>query len=63
MKTCENCGSRVYSLGCTWCNEEADIEHDVPEHAPTYRGETLVCVAGVVLTTPERACELLEDAA
>jgi len=26
MKTCENCGSRVYSLGCTWCNEEAYIE-------------------------------------
>lgn len=44
-------------------NEEADIEHDDPEHAPTYRGETLVCVAGVVLTTPERARELLEDVA
>lgn len=43
--------------------EMADIEHDDPEHAPTYRGETLVCVAGVVLTTPERARELLEDAA
>jgi len=41
----------------------ADIEHDDPEHAPTYCGATLVCVAGVVLTTPERARELLEDAA
>ena len=19
---CENCGSRVYQYGCTWCNEE-----------------------------------------
>lgn len=26
VKTCENCGSRVYSLGCTWCNEDAYIE-------------------------------------
>lgn len=26
MKTCENCGSAVYSLGCTWCNEVAYIE-------------------------------------
>lgn len=25
-RTCENCGSRVYSLGCTWCDEEAYIE-------------------------------------
>lgn len=26
MKTCPDCGSRVYNLGCTWCNEEAYIE-------------------------------------
>ena len=26
MKTCPDCGSRVYSLGCTWCNEEAYIK-------------------------------------
>lgn len=25
MKTCENCGSRVYSLGCVNCDEEAYI--------------------------------------
>lgn len=25
MKTCEDCGSRVYNLGCTWCNEVAYI--------------------------------------
>jgi hypothetical protein len=25
MKTCENCGSRVYNLGCVNCNEEAYI--------------------------------------
>lgn len=24
-KTCPDCGERVYSLGCTWCNEEAYI--------------------------------------
>jgi hypothetical protein len=23
MNTCPDCGSRVYNLGCTWCNEEA----------------------------------------
>lgn len=22
---CPDCGERVYSLGCTWCNEEAYI--------------------------------------
>lgn len=26
MKTCENCGSRVYNLGCVNCDEEAYIE-------------------------------------
>jgi hypothetical protein len=26
MKTCPDCGCRVYSLGCTNCNEEAYIE-------------------------------------
>lgn len=26
MRTCENCGSRVYSLGCVNCNEQAYIE-------------------------------------
>lgn len=25
MKTCENCGERVYNLGCVYCNEEAYI--------------------------------------
>jgi len=23
MKTCENCGERVYALGCVSCNESA----------------------------------------
>jgi hypothetical protein len=26
MKTCENCGERVYNLGCVNCNEMAYIE-------------------------------------
>lgn len=26
MKTCPNCGERVYRLGCTWCDEAAYIE-------------------------------------
>lgn len=26
MKTCENCGERVYSLGCVNCNEADYIE-------------------------------------
>jgi hypothetical protein len=26
MKTCPECGCRVYSLGCTNCNETAYIE-------------------------------------
>lgn len=26
METCPDCGERVYSLGCTNCNEEAYIE-------------------------------------
>lgn len=25
MRTCEDCGSRVYNLGCVNCNEEAYI--------------------------------------
>lgn len=25
MRTCENCGCRVYSLGCVNCDEEAYI--------------------------------------
>jgi len=29
MKTCPDCGSRVYNLGCTWCNEEAYIAEQV----------------------------------
>lgn len=29
MKTCPNCGERVYSLGCTNCNENAYIEDQV----------------------------------
>lgn len=24
--TCENCGERIYNLGCSWCNEEDYIE-------------------------------------
>jgi hypothetical protein len=31
MNVCENCGSRVYSLGCTWCNEEAYIAQQEAE--------------------------------
>lgn len=26
MKTCQDCGERVYNLGCTNCNEGAYIE-------------------------------------
>ena len=29
MKTCEDCGSRVYNLGCVNCNEEAYIAEQV----------------------------------
>jgi|HubBroStandDraft_4_1064222.scaffolds.fasta_scaffold06274_5 hypothetical protein len=29
MKTCPDCGSRVYNLGCTWCNEPAYIEEQI----------------------------------
>jgi hypothetical protein len=29
MKTCEDCGERVYSLGCTYCNELAYIAEQV----------------------------------
>ena len=25
FKTCEDCGSRMYSRGCTYCNEELYI--------------------------------------
>ena len=25
MKTCENCGSKIGTHGCTWCNEESYI--------------------------------------
>ena len=26
MKTCPDCGERMYSHGCTWCNEAAYID-------------------------------------
>lgn len=29
MKTCENCGERVYKLGCVNCNEAAYIADQV----------------------------------
>lgn len=29
MKTCPDCGERVYNLGCVNCNEEAYIEEQV----------------------------------
>jgi len=25
-RACEDCGNRIYSHGCTWCNEEEYIE-------------------------------------
>lgn len=25
-ETCEDCGSRVYEYGCTWCNESEYID-------------------------------------
>jgi len=28
MTTCENCGSKIYSLGCINCNEESYIFYD-----------------------------------
>ena len=31
MKTCEDCGERVYSLGCVNCNEAAYIEQQAAE--------------------------------
>ena len=42
MRTCENCGCRVYSLGCTNCDEPAYIEEQ--EHLtslpPVYEPST-----------------------
>lgn len=29
MKTCPDCGERVYSLGCTNCNEQVYIDEQV----------------------------------
>lgn len=28
-KYCEDCGSPVYNLGCSWCNEEEYIEEQI----------------------------------
>lgn len=38
MKTCENCGSRVYSLGCTWCDEWNYIaeQEELTNEPPVY---------------------------
>lgn len=36
MKTCPDCGERVYSLGCVNCNEAAYIEEQA---ARDYRDE------------------------
>lgn len=35
MKTCEDCGCRVYNLGCVNCNEETYIKEQdaMTEHA------------------------------
>src|SRR5262245_8272658 len=48
MKTCPDCGERVYNLGCVNCNEEAYIEEQnmltdaqYPDEMPAAsRGET-----------------------
>ena len=31
-KYCENCGSKVFSLGCTWCDETNYIEQQEYEN-------------------------------
>jgi len=41
-----------------WIKAMADVEHDDPEHAPTYHGERLVLVGGVAWVTEETAREL-----
>ncbi|HEX7115658.1 MAG TPA: hypothetical protein VF193_11055 [Steroidobacter sp.] len=48
-----------------WLREQIAMETEgaTTPAQRTYHGEPLVNLAGVVLTTPERARELLEDAA
>lgn len=38
MKTCENCGERVYGLGCTHCNEPAYIKDQIARTELLYGG-------------------------
>lgn len=39
MKTCEDCGCRVYSLGCVNCDEDAYIEQQESFDAERERSE------------------------
>jgi hypothetical protein len=43
MKTCPDCGERVYNLGCTNCNEAAYIEEQAMltdlQYPPAARGK------------------------
>lgn len=39
MKTCPDCGERVYSLGCVNCNEAAYIEEQIMLTEPLYGPE------------------------
>lgn len=39
MKTCDNCGSKVFRLGCVNCDEETYIEVEFAEELAQIRAE------------------------
>ena len=69
MKTCPDCGSRVYSLGCVNCNEAAYIEaandrdHDdvTCEHGAALDVHCCNCHSGFLFDVDSCVC-VLEDA-
>lgn len=57
MKTCENCGCRVYKLGCVNCNESAYIEQQDELNGPA--GER--CGTSIAANVPVGVDERVTD--
>jgi len=62
MKTCDNCGERVYALGCVNCDEEA--YRDAAEVREQIRLDELLCAPCGRCGSPEcfGGCEICQEA-
>ena len=69
MKTCEDCGSRVYNLGCVNCHEaayilrqtEPDPDDVTCEHGTALDVHCCNCHSGFFVNDEDCVCELSES--